>query len=112
MDKTFTSPYLPLWNKYRPAVVKMMIEAHQAPQSYKLFAHEVKALDPKSRSSKFTLRTQNNKSIVTPKDSVIASDLFHALGTSNKATELMQQHTYEFVLDRDFTLSVSIVETL
>ncbi|HMV08738.1 MAG TPA: hypothetical protein PK325_12160 [Cyclobacteriaceae bacterium] len=109
MDKTFTSPYSPLWNKYRPAIVKMMIEAPNGTQTYRLFAHEVKALDPKSRSSKFTLRIENSKSIVNPKDSVIASDLFHALTLSNRASGLMQQHTFEFTLDRDFTLSVSIV---
>lgn len=108
MDKTFTSPFSSLWNKYRPAVVKMMTEAVNGPQTYKLFPHEVKALDQKARTFKFTLRVENSKPAATPKDSVIGSDLFYALTLSNKAKELMQQHVYEFTLDRDFTLSVSI----
>jgi hypothetical protein len=112
MDKTFTSPYAPLWNKYRPAVVKMMVDARSAPQTYQLFEHEVCALAPKTRNVKFTMRVQRSKSLTNLKDSVIASDLLHTLSLSNKAMELMELHAYEFTLGRDFTLSVSIVEAL
>lgn len=110
MDKTFTSPYAPLWNKYRPAVLKMMVEAKNAPQTYQLFEHEVRAHAPKTKNVKFTLRTQRSKSVTSLKDSVIASDLLHALNLSNKATELMEQQSYEFTLNRDYVLSVSIIE--
>lgn len=110
MDKTFTSPYAPLWSKYRPAVVKMMVEARNAPQTYQLFAHEVCALAPKNKNLKFTMRVQRSKSTTNLKDSAIASDLLHTLTLSNKANELMEQHEYEFTLGRDFTLSVSIVD--
>lgn len=112
MDKTFTSPYAPLWNKYRPAVLKLMVDAKTAPQEYQLFAHEVRALAPKSKSLSFTMRVQGNKPLTSIKDSVIASDLLHALTLSKKATELMEQNAYEFTLTRDFKLHVAIVQSL
>jgi hypothetical protein len=112
MDKTFTSPYAPLWNKYRPALLKLMVDAKTAPQEYQLFAHEVRSLAPKGKSLGFTMRVQHNKPLTKIKDSIIASDLLHALTLSKKATELMEQDAYEFTLSRDFKLHVAIVETL
>lgn len=112
MDKTFTSPYAPLWSKYRPAVLKLMMDAKTAPQEYQLFSHEVRALAPKGKSLGFTMRVQRNKPLTSIKDSVIASDLLHALTLSKKATELLEQDTYEFTLTRDFKLQVAIVQTL
>lgn len=112
MDKTFTSPFAPLWNKYRPVLLKLMVDAKTAPQEYQLFSHEVRALAPKGKSLGFTMRLQRNKSLTSLKDSIIASDLLHALTLSKKATELMENNTYEFTLSRDFKLQVAIIETL
>lgn len=112
MDKTFTSPYAPLWSKYRPVLLKLMVDAKAAPQEYQLFAHEVRALAPKGKSLGFTMRVRHNKPITSIKDSIIASDLLHALTLSKKATELMEHDAYEFTLSRDFKLQVAIVETL
>lgn len=112
MDKTFTSTYTPLWNKYRPALLKLMVDAKTAPQEYQLFAHEVRSLAPKGKSLGFTMRVQHNKALTSIKDSLIASDLLHVLTLSKKATELMEQDTYEFALSRDFKLHVTVVQTL
>ncbi len=112
MDKTFTSPFSPLWNKYRPALLKLMVDAKTAPQEYQLFPHELRSLAPKGKSLGFTMRVQRNKPLTKIKDSIIASDLLHALTLSKKATELMEQDIYEFTLSRDFKLHVAIVETL
>ena len=112
MDKTFTSTYVPLWNKYRPALLKLMVDAKTGPQEYQLFAHEVRSLAPKSKSLGFTMRVQRNKPLSSLKDSLIASDLLHTLTLSKKATELMELDIYEFTLSRDFKLHVAVVETL
>ncbi|HET9053376.1 MAG TPA: hypothetical protein VFM90_04340 [Cyclobacteriaceae bacterium] len=112
MDKTFTSPFAPLWNKYRPVLLKLMLDAQTTPQQYQLFEHEVRSLAPKGKSLAFTLRVQHNKPLTKIKDSIIVSDLLHTLSLSKKATELMTQHTYEFTLGRDFRLHVAIIETL
>jgi hypothetical protein len=113
MDKTFTSAYAPLWSKYRPAILKLMMDAKTTPQEYQLFSHELKSIAPKAKKGLgFTMRAHRGKALTSLKDSLIASDLLHALTLSKKASELMEQDTFEFTLTRDYRLQVAIVETL
>ncbi len=113
MDKTFSSPYLPLWNKYRPVLLKMMVDAQANPQEYKLFMHEVKSPGVKEKKGlAFTFKAFHGKPLSTLKDSVIANDLLYVLTLSKKASELMEQHTYQFTLTRDYRLQIALAETL
>lgn len=110
MDQTFSSPYTLLWKKYRPAILKMMIDATQGPQTYQLFPHELRSITPKGKNTSFTLRAHQGKAVTKLKDSVIAQDLLFTLSTSKKATELLEQNTYEFTLNRDYALQVTLVQ--
>lgn len=113
MDKTFASPYVPLWNKYRPVILKLMIDAKDSPQQYQLFSHELKALNPKEKKSPaFTLRAHQGRAVNKIKDSVIANDLLYVLTLSQKASGLIQEDTYEFTLTRDCKLEVTRIATL
>lgn len=112
MDQPFLSPYSLFWKKYRPVVLKLMIDASRAPQEYQFFVHELQSITPKGKNPYFTLRIHNSKAVTTVKDLVIAHDLLYALTLSKKANELTQEATYEFSLNRDYKLRVSVVETL
>ncbi|HMJ68564.1 MAG TPA: hypothetical protein VK508_06705 [Cyclobacteriaceae bacterium] len=103
--------FSPLWNKYRPAILKMMLAAADQPQQYKLMQHEVVAMDSKKKSGwGFTLQVKGSKAINKIKDSEMAQDLLNMLQLSPKASELMNTHTYEIVFDKQFTLHVTQVK--
>jgi len=85
-----------------------MLDAHTAPQTYQLFAHELKASAPKGKSTGFTLLANNNKALNKISTSAIAQDLLSMISQSKKATELMQDTTYEFTLGRDNKLRISV----
>jgi hypothetical protein len=42
--------YGPLWSKYRPVILKMLLAAAQEPQQYKFTPHEFKAMDEKKKT--------------------------------------------------------------
>jgi hypothetical protein len=113
MDKTFASPYIPLWSKYRPVILKLMVDSKEAPQQYQFFSHELKSLNPKEKKAlSFTLRVFQGKAQNKIKDSVIANDLLYVLTLSQKATGLMEENTYEFTLTRDCRLEVTLIPGL
>jgi hypothetical protein len=100
--------YTPVWNKYRPAILRMMIEAHESPQEYKLYAHEFKALNAKQKGGyNFNLRISKGKAINNIRDSAIAQDLLEILQLSKKASELVEESPYQIVLDKQFVLHIS-----
>ncbi len=104
--------YAPLWNKYRPAILKMMVDAANEPQQYKLMQHELVAMDSKKKGGfGFTLQVTRSKATNNIKTSEIAQDLLNMLQTSKKATELMGVSSYEIVLDKQFMLHVNKVST-
>lgn len=110
MDPFSSSPYILLWKKYRPVILKMMIDARTAPQAYQLFPHEIRSITPKGKSPGFTLQAQNGRTISRVKSQPVTDDLLHVLSSSPKAIELMQDTTYEFSLGRDCRLQVAIVK--
>jgi hypothetical protein len=111
MDITLRK-YAPLWNKYRPAILKMMVAAADEPQTYKLMQHELVAMDSKKKGGfGFTLQVAGNRPTNNIKQSEIAQDLFNMLQLSKKASELMGTNAYEIVLDKQFTLHVNQVKT-
>ena len=99
--------YASLWNKYRPAIIQLMVAAEEGPQKYKLFDHEFKALNPKEKSYPFDLQAYQGKATSNIKKSIPAQDLLYMLNTSKKASELMMTNHYAFTLDRQFNLHVT-----
>jgi len=99
--------YSILWNKYRPSILRMMIAANDAPQQYKFYSHEFKALKGTAKSFAFALQVSNGKGVNPTKVPAIAKDLLAVLQYSRTATEMMETQSYEFKLDRDFLLHVS-----
>jgi hypothetical protein len=102
------NPYSPLWNKYRPMIIKLMSAASQEPQQYKLYGHEFKAMGQKVKSGySFVLEATKGKAVNNIKGSIVAHDLLQILQQSTKAMQLMQEATYELSLDKNFVFKVS-----
>ncbi len=101
-----SKPYAPVWNKYRPALLKLMVESANEPQEYKLYSHEFKAMNPKEKGFSFTLQVFQGKALNNIRKSPIAQDLLGILEQSKKASELMSVNSYEFTLDKQFVLRV------
>jgi len=102
--------YSPVWSKYRPAILKMMIDSQREPQSYQLSNHEFKALNPNKKGGfSFVLEVSSGKAVNGLKDSIIAQDLWEILQMSRKATELISNGTFHFSMDKQFMLHVQRV---
>jgi hypothetical protein len=99
--------YTTLWNKYRPSILKMMMAAEEAPQQYKFYSHEFKALKATEKSFSFAFQTEKTKAVNATKAPAIAKELLMVLQSSKKATELMEGQSYEFKLDRNFMLHIT-----
>jgi len=105
--------YAPVWSKYRPAILKMMLDAAQTPQQYKMTELEFKAIDAKKRSGfSFNVTIAQSKAVNNIKDSDVAKDLLSMLSQSRKGSELIQLNTYEMSLDKYFVLHIQQVETI
>jgi predicted CoA-binding protein len=99
---------MPIWNKYRPAILKLMVESANEPQQYKLSAHEFRAMTPKPKTTyTFALEAAHGKALNRISDIPVAVDLLLMLQQSNKAMELMKESTYALSMDRHFVLHVS-----
>jgi len=107
-----SKPYAPVWNKYRPAILKLMVASAGEPQEYKLYNHEFKAMNPKEKGFSFTLQAFRGKAVNDIRKSPIAQDLLAILEQSKKASELMSINTYEFSLDKHFVLRVTKQELI
>lgn len=101
------SPYASLWNKYRPVILKLMVDAGNDPQHYKLFAHEFKAVGLREKTYSFILEVSHGKALNNIKGSAIARDLLQVLQQSQKASELMREAVYELSMDKHFGFHVS-----
>jgi hypothetical protein len=102
--------YVSLWNKYRPAIIQLMVASHEGPRQYKLYVHEFKALNSKERSYSFELRAFKGKALNRSKTTANALDLLTVLNDSKKATELMNENEFDISLDKQFVLHVARVE--
>jgi hypothetical protein len=100
--------YTPLWSKYRPAILKMMLDSSDAPQQYKLSGHEFRAMNAKQKGGyNFVLQVSKGRAINNIRDSVIAQELLEILQLSRKASEMIEQAPYEITLDKQFVLHIS-----
>lgn len=102
-----SSPYASLWNKYRPVILKLMIDAGTDPQEYKLSAHEFKAIGRREKTYSFALDVSHGKALNSIKGSTVARDLLTILQQSQKATQLMGEAVYEMSLDKQFVFRVT-----
>jgi hypothetical protein len=100
--------YSPIWNKYRPAILKMMRDSAQAPQTYPLSAHEFRALNARQKGGyTFVLMVSKGKVVNDIRGSGIAQDLLEMLQLSKSGTELMGESPYEITMDKQFVLHVT-----
>ena len=103
--------YIPLWNKYRPAILQLMVASAEGPQQYKLYGHEFKGLNPKEKGGySFTLQAHKGRAKNNIRNSIVAQDLLSMLDTSKKASELMDTSIYEFTMDKQFMLRITKLE--
>ena len=99
--------YTGLRSKYRPAILRLMLDAETEPQQYKLSNHEFHALNNgKKGTFTFTLELSNGKATKGFKESLVAQDLVEILQGSKKATELISASTFQFSLDKQFVLHI------
>ncbi len=111
-SSTGSHGYTSLWNKYRPAILQQMVAADEDPQVYKFFKHEFKALNPKEKSYSFTLEAYQGKALNDIRKFPIAKDLLEVLVYSPKASELMENNRYEFILDKQFVLHIKKLDPI
>lgn len=103
-----THKYAHLWSKYRPAILKFMIDSENGPQEYKFSKHEFHNVNPNEKGGhSFTLRVFQGDAVNDIKTSDVAKDLLVILKQSNKASELLEDSLYEFVLDKQFLLHIN-----
>jgi hypothetical protein len=108
---TTTKIYTYVWSKYRPAILKLMVDSADGPQQYKFSNHEFKSINPKEKGGyAFTLRVFQGKAVNNIKTSAVAQDLLLILQQSRRALELIEASTYEFVMDKHFMLHVAKLE--
>jgi hypothetical protein len=108
---TTTKIYTYVWSKYRPAILKLMVDSADGPQQYKFSNHEFKSINPKEKGGyAFTLRVFQGKAVNNIKTSAVAQDLLLILQQSRRALELIEASPYEFVMDKHFMLHVAKVE--
>ena len=99
--------YSSVWNKYRPAILKLMVASEEGTQQYKLYNHEFKALDPKEKKFSFDFQVHKGKALSKISSSTNAKDLLEMLNMSKKASELMDEKTFQFKLDSQFVLHIT-----
>jgi hypothetical protein len=106
-----TELYRHIWNKYRPAILKMMIESTTSPQTYSMSAHEFTSINSRPKGGyQFNLQVTKGKAVNSIKESAVAQDLLYILQQSQKANELMGTAAYEISLDKKFILHIQKLE--
>lgn len=103
--------YVPLWTKYRPAIIKLMQEAGSSLQQYRLSAHEFKAIGDREKAGySFLLKINNGvvKNSIT--GTAVARDLLIVLQQSKSISALLENAEYEFRLNNDFVLSIKKIK--
>lgn len=100
--------YTSVWSKYRPVILKMMLNSSEEQQEYKMLANEFKALNARQKGGyTFQLQVSKGRALNNIKESIVAQDLLEVLQLSPKASELMEEAPYEITLDKQFMLHVS-----
>lgn len=99
--------YMPLWIKYRPVLLKLMIASQESTSEYQFYGHEFRQLNAREKGGyTFNLEVQKGKTQRLSKASPVAQDLMQVLEMSSRAVELMRENSYEFTMDRQFMFRV------
>lgn len=105
--ETSQTPYSHVWHKYRPAILRLMVNAADAPQQYAFSDHEFRRMFPKNQSSlAFILYIHRSKAVNNIKTSPLAHALLGVLQQSKTADKLTEDSTYELMLDERFVFHV------
>lgn len=103
--------YSYLWNKYRPVVLKLMKDASKKPQQYKFLKHEFNDINPREKGGhSFEMELSNGRPNSAMKASMVAQSLFAVLDQSMTAMDLAQGAIYEFSMDKQYNLEVTLKE--
>jgi hypothetical protein len=71
-----------VWQKYRPAILKLMLDSSESPQQYQFSKHEIKIINPKEQGGyAFTLKVHKGRSVNDIRTSIIAKDLLDGFTT-------------------------------
>jgi hypothetical protein len=101
------TPYSYIWHKYRPVILRLMVNAKDAPQQYAFSDHEFRRMFPKNRSSlAFVLYLHQSRAMNDIKGSPLALALLGILKESKTAATLTEESTYELMLDEKFVFHV------
>ena len=103
-----STEYNHIWHKYRPVILRMMIDANTEPQRYSFAHHEFLRTNPKSKSGMaFILYMHGSKALNNIRTSPLAHSLLSTLRQSKTAMALLEHSTYELMLDKKFVLHVT-----
>lgn len=104
--------YLPLWTKYRPAIIKMMKMAkeEQQQQDYQLSEHEFTDIGERIISRyAFNIEIKLGKVTNDISKTAVARDLVKAIEGSNFAKKLMEDSSYKINMGKDFNIKVNLI---
>jgi len=102
-DLAFTA----IWNKYRPAILRLMVGAESEPGRYKFSSHEFHEIQSRQKGSlAFTLSIHKSRAVNNIKASKLALALLSILRESETGRRLTETATYDLSLDKEFVLHV------
>lgn len=105
--QTSETPYTHIWHKYRPVILRLMVNAADSPQHYVLSPHEFRQMFPKYQTSlAFILYIHRSKALNNIRTSDLAGALLKVLQQSETAMRLTHDSTYELLLDHNFVFHV------
>lgn len=100
--------YNAFWNKYRPAILKLMQGTPDEWQQYQFMKHELSAIEKKPKGGfDFRLVISEGKATRETTDSEIAKDLLNVLQLSQTGALLIASHKYEIILDKNLMLRIN-----
>jgi hypothetical protein len=99
--------YIHIWHKYRPVILRLMVNARETAQQYVFSSHEFKRVAPTYRGGlAFLLYFHRSKALNNIKTSTLAKELLEILQQSQTASKLAENSTFEFMLDKHFVFHV------
>jgi hypothetical protein len=106
-----TNIYLPVWKKYKPAILNMMKESTNEITEYQLSRHEFESIGDRPKAGfSFKLVIKNGKFINNIDGTAVARDLFIVLNESKTARSLFNLYCYQINLTNDFKLLIQILK--
>lgn len=111
-DSDNTKEFFPIWKKYRPVILKLMIDSLEGGvQEYNLSKHEFTDVNTKkSTTYSFKMEAFEGRATYAKKPITVGTDFLAMLKSSGRAIELMNTATFSFELDAQFHFKVSAVK--